>query len=61
MQSDVRKKILAAFTESKDEFLSGQYLADLIGCSRTIWETYSKNFAKKGLNWRLSAEKDTGL
>lgn len=39
MQSTVRKKLLDAFTEHNGEFLSGQYLADLIGCSRTaVWK-----------------------
>jgi BirA family transcriptional regulator, biotin operon repressor / biotin---[acetyl-CoA-carboxylase] ligase len=39
MQSTLRKKLLDAFTEHSGEFLSGQYLADLIGCSRTaIWK-----------------------
>lgn len=39
MQSTVRKKLLDAFTEHSGEFLSGQYLADLIGCSRTaVWK-----------------------
>ncbi|WP_428912622.1 biotin--[acetyl-CoA-carboxylase] ligase [Niallia sp. Krafla_26] len=39
MQSDVRKRLLDAFTKSSEEFLSGQYLAELIGCSRTaVWK-----------------------
>lgn len=39
MQSALRKKLLDAFTEHSDEYLSGQYLAYLIGCSRTaIWK-----------------------
>ena len=39
MQSQVRKRLLDAFTKSNGEFLSGQYLADLFGCSRTaIWK-----------------------
>ena len=39
MQSQVRKRLLDAFTKSNGEFLSGQYLADLLGCSRTaIWK-----------------------
>ena len=39
MQSQVRKRLLDAFTKSDGEFLSGQYLADLIGCSRTaVWK-----------------------
>lgn len=39
MQSEVRKKLLDAFTTANGEYLSGQYLADLIGCSRTaVWK-----------------------
>lgn len=39
MESEVRKKILDAFTAHGEEFVSGQYLADLIGCSRTaVWK-----------------------
>ncbi len=39
MQSEVRKKLLDAFTKNQDEYLSGQYLANLIGCSRAaIWK-----------------------
>ena len=39
MQSQVRKRLLDAFTKSNGEFLSGQYLADLLGCSRTaVWK-----------------------
>lgn len=39
MQSEVRKKLLDAFTNNEEDYLSGQYLADLIGCSRAaIWK-----------------------
>lgn len=39
MQSEVRKQLLDAFTAANGEYLSGQYLADLIGCSRTaVWK-----------------------
>jgi BirA family transcriptional regulator, biotin operon repressor / biotin---[acetyl-CoA-carboxylase] ligase len=39
MQSEVRKKLLDAFTTANGEYLSGQYLANLIGCSRTaVWK-----------------------
>ena len=39
MQSEVRKKLLDAFTAANEEYVSGQYLADLIGCSRTaVWK-----------------------
>ncbi|WP_082686857.1 biotin--[acetyl-CoA-carboxylase] ligase [Bacillus sp. FJAT-27445] len=39
MQSDIRKKLLDAFTNAGDRFLSGQALAAMIGCSRTaVWK-----------------------
>jgi BirA family transcriptional regulator, biotin operon repressor / biotin---[acetyl-CoA-carboxylase] ligase len=39
MQSTIKKKLLHALSESNQEFLSGQALADIAGCSRTaIWK-----------------------
>ncbi|PLR77163.1 biotin--[acetyl-CoA-carboxylase] ligase [Bacillus sp. V3-13] len=39
MQSELRKQLLDAFTDAGGDYLSGQYLADLIGCSRTaVWK-----------------------
>ncbi|WP_044336372.1 biotin--[acetyl-CoA-carboxylase] ligase [Rossellomorea aquimaris] len=39
MQSTIKKKLLHALSESDQEFLSGQALADIAGCSRTaIWK-----------------------
>lgn len=39
MQSELRKRLLDAFTNSEKEFLSGQHLAELIGCTRTaVWK-----------------------
>ncbi|PLR80463.1 biotin--[acetyl-CoA-carboxylase] ligase [Bacillus canaveralius] len=39
MQSELRKQLLDAFTNAGGEYLSGQSLADLIGCSRTaVWK-----------------------
>ncbi|WP_053366937.1 biotin--[acetyl-CoA-carboxylase] ligase [Bacillus sp. FJAT-27245] len=39
VQSDIRKKLLDAFAEAEGDFLSGQALANLIGCSRTaVWK-----------------------
>lgn len=39
MQSELRKELLDAFTNAGDSFLSGQYIAELIGCSRTaVWK-----------------------
>lgn len=39
VQSELRKKLLQAFTKHNGEYLSGQYLAELMGCSRTaVWK-----------------------
>ncbi len=39
MQSTIRKKLLEALSDKENEFLSGQALADIVGCSRTaIWK-----------------------
>ncbi|UII54613.1 biotin--[acetyl-CoA-carboxylase] ligase [Cytobacillus spongiae] len=48
MQTDVRKKLLEAFTNHEDEYLSGQYLADLIGCSRTAVWKHIEDLRKEG-------------
>ena len=39
MSSDLRGKLMEAFTNHPDDYLSGQELANLLGCSRTaIWK-----------------------
>ncbi|WP_083413085.1 biotin--[acetyl-CoA-carboxylase] ligase [Bacillus massilinigeriensis] len=39
MQTDLRKKLIDAFNLSNGEFLSGQKLAEIAGCSRTaVWK-----------------------
>ena len=39
MSTSIRKQLIAAFSAADGAFLSGQALADLIGCSRTaIWK-----------------------
>jgi BirA family transcriptional regulator, biotin operon repressor / biotin---[acetyl-CoA-carboxylase] ligase len=39
LQSEIRKKLLDAFSNNHGQYLSGQTLADAIGCSRTaIWK-----------------------
>ncbi|WP_338749634.1 biotin--[acetyl-CoA-carboxylase] ligase [Bacillus sp. FJAT-52991] len=39
MQSSVKQKLLEAFSEANGEFVSGQALAEIVGCSRTaIWK-----------------------
>ncbi|RSD26519.1 biotin--[acetyl-CoA-carboxylase] ligase [Mesobacillus subterraneus] len=38
-QSEIRKKLIDAFTNNESEYLSGQHLADIAGCSRTaVWK-----------------------
>ncbi|MFE8702211.1 biotin--[acetyl-CoA-carboxylase] ligase [Cytobacillus sp. FJAT-54145] len=48
MQSELRKKLLDAFTNHDDDYLSGQYLADLIGCSRTAVWKHVEELRKEG-------------
>lgn len=39
MQSDVRTKLIEAFSNADGTFISGQQIADYIGCSRTaVWK-----------------------
>lgn len=39
MQSHIRKKLLEAFSQSEEEFISGQKIAELTGASRTaVWK-----------------------
>ncbi|RHW41271.1 biotin--[acetyl-CoA-carboxylase] ligase [Neobacillus notoginsengisoli] len=39
VQSEIRKRLIDAFTDASGEFLSGQSIAELIGCSRTaVWK-----------------------
>ncbi|MFJ8256299.1 biotin--[acetyl-CoA-carboxylase] ligase [Peribacillus asahii] len=39
MQSDVRTKLIEAFSNANGTFISGQQIADYIGCSRTaVWK-----------------------
>ncbi|MFS1518992.1 biotin--[acetyl-CoA-carboxylase] ligase [Bacillus sp. SCS-151] len=39
LQSETRKQLLEAFTGAGDEFISGQKISELLGCSRTaVWK-----------------------
>lgn len=58
MQSNLRKKLLDAFTERGDEFLSGQYLADVLGCSRTAVWKHIEELRKEG--FQLEAVRSRG-
>lgn len=48
VQSELRKKLLDAFTNSGESYLSGQYLAELIGCSRTAVWKHMEELRKEG-------------
>jgi BirA family biotin operon repressor/biotin-[acetyl-CoA-carboxylase] ligase len=48
MQSELRKKLLEAFTNSEEEYVSGQYLADVMGCSRTAVWKHIEDLRKEG-------------
>lgn len=48
MQSELRKKLLDAFTSVDGGYLSGQYLAELIGCSRTAVWKHIEELRKEG-------------
>ncbi len=52
MQSEIRKELLDAFTNAGDSYLSGQYLADLIGCSRTAVWKHMEELRKEGFKLR---------
>lgn len=57
MQSELRKKLIAAFTNSGTEYLSGQTLADLAGCSRTaIWK-HIEELRKEGFEFEAVRKK----
>lgn len=48
MESKIRKKLLQAFTANPNEYLSGQTLAEVTGCSRTaIWK-HMEELRKEG-------------
>jgi len=48
VESELRKRLLDAFTNSNEDFLSGQYLAELIGCSRTAVWKHIEELRKEG-------------
>ncbi|WP_099222244.1 biotin--[acetyl-CoA-carboxylase] ligase [Listeria costaricensis] len=43
-----REKLLAYFGKRQDEFISGQQIADLLGCSRTAVWKHMENLRKEG-------------
>ncbi|MEH7176657.1 biotin--[acetyl-CoA-carboxylase] ligase [Neobacillus vireti] len=48
MQSQLRKDLLDAFTKADGAYLSGQHIAELIGCSRTAVWKHIEELRKEG-------------
>ncbi|MEH7491045.1 biotin--[acetyl-CoA-carboxylase] ligase [Neobacillus niacini] len=48
MQSQLRKELLDAFTNAGEDYLSGQHIAELIGCSRTAVWKHIEELRKEG-------------
>ncbi|MBL4954160.1 biotin--[acetyl-CoA-carboxylase] ligase [Neobacillus sp. OS1-32] len=48
MQSELRKQLLDAFTNAGESYLSGQRLAELVGCSRTAVWKHIEELRKEG-------------
>lgn len=48
VQSEIRKKLIDAFTNGESEYLSGQYLADIAGCTRTAVWKHIEELRKEG-------------
>ncbi|MEH7245725.1 biotin--[acetyl-CoA-carboxylase] ligase [Neobacillus niacini] len=48
MQSQLRKDLLDAFTNAGEDFLSGQHIAEVIGCSRTAVWKHIEELRKEG-------------
>lgn len=47
----IRQKLIEAFTKSQSEYLSGQYLAELAGCSRTAVWKHIEDLRKEGFKF----------
>jgi len=58
VQSEIRKKLLDAFTNAAGSFLSGQHLAELMGCSRTAVWKHIEELRKEG--FELEAIRNKG-
>ncbi|MED5051964.1 MULTISPECIES: biotin--[acetyl-CoA-carboxylase] ligase [Anoxybacillaceae] len=48
MQSDTRKKLLELFSEANGDFISGQKISDILGCSRTAVWKHIEDLRKEG-------------
>jgi BirA family transcriptional regulator, biotin operon repressor / biotin---[acetyl-CoA-carboxylase] ligase len=57
VQSEIRKKLIDAFTNNESEFLSGQHLAEIAGCSRTAVWKHIEDLRKEGFEFEAVRRK----
>jgi BirA family biotin operon repressor/biotin-[acetyl-CoA-carboxylase] ligase len=57
VQSEIRKKLIDAFTNNESEFLSGQHLAEIAGCSRTAVWKHIEELRKEGFEFEAVRRK----
>lgn len=57
VQSEIRKKLIDAFTNSETEYLSGQLLANLAGCTRTAVWKHIEELRKEGFEFEAVRRK----
>ncbi|MGM0845938.1 MAG: biotin--[acetyl-CoA-carboxylase] ligase [Bacillota bacterium] len=57
MQSPIRRKLMEAFRKSDGEFLSGQALAGIAGCSRTAVWKHIEELRKEGFEFEAVNKK----
>ncbi|TYR79931.1 biotin--[acetyl-CoA-carboxylase] ligase [Priestia megaterium] len=58
MQSDIRRTLLEMFTNAEDNYVSGQHISDLLGCSRTAVWKHIEDLRKEG--YELEAVRKKG-
>lgn len=58
LQSDIRRTLLEMFTNSEDEYVSGQKISDMLGCSRTAVWKHIEDLRKEG--YELEAVRKKG-
>lgn len=58
LQSEIRRKLLEAFSEAQGGYVSGQKISDLLGCSRTAVWKHIEELRKEG--YELEAVRKKG-
>jgi BirA family transcriptional regulator, biotin operon repressor / biotin---[acetyl-CoA-carboxylase] ligase len=57
VQSEIRKKLIDAFSNTGSEYLSGQHLADIAGCTRTAVWKHIEELRKEGFEFEAVRRK----